>query len=305
MREPPVVTRPVDDRIGLGIAAIVSAVVLFAIIDAMAKWLGERFSPFEIVFFRHLFGMIPIAFLVWRGGGMRALATRRPFAHALRAGFLFVALIALYAGLARMPLAEAIAVAFTAPLFITAFSQPFLGERVGPRRWAAVAVGFAGALVMIRPGTEAFRPEALYVLGAALCFASVALLTRHMARSETNVAILTYSNIGPLIGSLAFVGAVWLPPGAGELGLFALVGILGGLGAFLGIIAYRHAPAAVVAPFEYTGLVWAALIGWLVWSEQPESAVWLGAALIAVAGIYITHREAMAGRGEPGEKRSP
>ena len=300
MREPPAVTRPVDDRIGLGISGMVAAIALFAIADATVKWLAGSYSPFEIVFFRHLFGMIPIAVLVWRGGGVGALATRRPIAHALRAAFLFFALAALYVGLAHMPLAEAIAVAFTAPLFTTALSRPVLGEPVGPRRWAAVTVGFAGALVMIRPGTEAFRPEALLVLAAALCFASAALMTRHMARSETNVAILTYSTIGALLGSLPFLGAVWLTPSAGHLGLFALIGLLGGVGAYLVIVAYRHAPAAVVAPFEYTALVWAAIIGWLVWREQPDPAVWLGAGLIAVAGIYITHREAAAARSGPG-----
>ena len=205
-----------------------------------------------------------------------------------------MALLSFFAGLRSLPLAEAIAVAFTAPLFVAVLSGPVLGEKVGPRRWGAVVVGFLGALVMVRPGTAAFRPEALFVIVAALAFACAMLWTRRMSRTETNAAMLTYSNVGAGLASLPFLTLVWRPPAGDDLWLFLLIGIVGGVASYLMIVAYRHAPAALVAPFEYTALIWGALFGWILWREQPDAPVWIGAAIVALASLYITHREAMA-----------
>ena len=288
---------PGTDRIGLGIASVVSSVACFAIVDATAKWLGESYSPFQIVFFRYVFGMLPIVFLVWRAGGPGVLKTRRPLLHALRAGLLFFALTSFFAGLRYLPLAEAIAVTFTAPLFVAALSQPLLGEAVGPRRWSAVIVGFLGALVILRPGTDAFRPEALLLVGSALAFSLAMLLTRRMARSETNVAMLTYSTLGALLACLPFLVVAWRAPAGEDFGLFLLVGVVGGFGAYMAIAAHRFAPPVVVAPFQFTGLVWGAILGWMIWHEVPETAVWLGAGVIVLSSLYVTHREARAASG--------
>ena len=296
MKEPLPAAPHADDRVGLGIGAIVCGVVCFSIVDATAKWLGQDFAPIQILFFRHLFGIVPIVFLVWRGGGLQALRTRRPLAHALRAGLLFTALLSFFTALRGLPLAEAIAVGFTAPLFVTALAGPLLGESVGPRRWAAVVVGFVGALVMVRPGTEAFRPEALLVVLSALSFALAMLLTRRLSRTETDVSMVAYTSLIAGLASLPFVVFVWRTPGGSDLGLFAVVGIVGGTAAYLLVVAYRHAPASVIAPFDYSGLIWASLLGWMVWRETPEPAVWIGAAIIASSGIYITHRETVRGR---------
>ena len=199
-------------------------------------------------------------------------------------------------GLRGLPLAEAVAVSFTEPLFITALSGPLLGEAVGVRRWAAVIIGFVGALIMVRPGTEAFRPEALLVLTAAFAYALAMVLTRRLTRTETDVALVTYTTLIAGLASLPFASLVWQAPGSGDLGLFALVGIAGGSAAYLLVIAYRNAPAAVVAPFDYTSLIWASVFGWMLWREAPEPAVWVGAAIVAAAGVYITRREMALGR---------
>ncbi len=288
------------DRIGLGIGSILLAVLLFTIMDATAKWLGQDYEPLQIVFLRYLFGLLPVALFVWRGGGPRALATRRPALHSLRAVLVFAALFAFFSGLRRMPLAEAIAFAFTAPLFVTALSVPVLGEPVGRRRWAAVLIGFTGALVMVQPGTAAFRLEALWIIVAALCFALAMLLTRRMARSETNVAMLAYSTLGAGLIGLPLMPFVWRAPTGSDIWLFVVIGLVGGIAAYFVIVAYRHAPAAVVAPFDYTALVWGAVLGWIIWREQPEPLVWFGAGVIILSGLYITHREtALARRGVP------
>ena len=296
MKAPPASAHAAADRIGLGIGSIVAAISLFSIVDATAKWLGQTYEPVQIVFFHSLFALIPIAVFVWRSGGLSSLKTRRPFAHALRGGLLFATILSFFTALSGMPLAEAIAVTFTAPLFITALSGPLLGEAVGVRRWAAVVTGFVGALIMVRPGTEAFRPEALLVLASALMFALAMLLTRRLTRTETNVALTTYTMVIAGLASLPFVILAWQAPSTGDLGLFVLVGIGGGSGNYLLVLAYRNAPVAVVAPFEYAKLIWASVFGWMLWQESPEPAVWIGAAIVAAAGIYITRREMALGR---------
>lgn len=296
MKEPLSVASTADDRVGLGIGSVVCAVLCFSIVDATAKWLGQAYSPMQILFFRHLFGIIPIAFLLWRSGSFRGLRTRRLHLHAVRAGLLFTALLSFFAALRSLPLAEAVAVGFTAPLFVTALAGPLLGEPVGPRRWAAVGVGFAGALIMVRPGSEAFQPEALLVLLSALSFALAMLLTRKMSQTETDVSMVAYTSLIAGLGSLPFLGFVWRPPPGDDIALFALVGVLGGTAAYLLVVGYRHAPATVVAPFDYTGVIWASLFGWMLWRETPEPAVWIGAATIALSGIYITHRETLRRR---------
>ncbi len=294
--EPSRPTAPDGDRVGLGIASILVAVFFFSIADATGKWLVQDYAPAQIVFLRYVFGLLPVAAFVWQSGGLWSLKSRRPFAHGLRALLIFTALLAFFSGLRAMPLAEAIAMAFSAPLFVTALSGPVLGETVGVRRWVAVIIGFVGALIVIRPGTAAFRFEALYILTAALCFAVAMLLTRRMARTETNVAMLAYTTLGAAIVSFPLMPFVWQPPADGDLWLFLLIGMVGGTAAYFVIAAYRHAPASVVAPFDYTALIWGALFGWILWQEQPEPIVWLGAAVITLSGLYVTHRETFSKR---------
>ncbi len=289
------------DRIGLGIASSLLAVAFFALADAIAKWLGQDYPAVQIVFFRYLFGLLPVVVFVWRSGGIACLRTRRPLLHLLRAALLFTALSLLFEALRGMPLAEVIAVAFTAPLFITALAGPLLGETVGARRWGAVVVGFVGALIMVRPGSESFRPEALLVLASALSFALLVILTRRLTRTETNAALLTYSTFFAGAFGVPFLPFIWRPPALEDMGFFVLLGTIGGMAAYLVIQAYRHAPVSVLAPFEYTALIWGALLGWLIWQEQPDTPVWIGAAVVTAAGLYIARREARTAqdRGPP------
>lgn len=284
------------DRVGLGIASSLSAVFCFAIVHALAKWLGQDYPAVQILFFRYLFGLLPVAVFVWRSGGLPVLRTRRPATHALRAGLLFVALLLFFEALQSLPLAEVIAVSFTAPLFVTALAAPVLGETVGPRRWTAVIVGFLGALIMVRPGTAAFHPEALLVVGSAFSFSLLVLLTRRMTRTESTVCMVTYSTLFAGALSLPFLASVWRPPAGEDMGLFVMIGIVGGIAAYLIVFAYRHAPVSVLAPFDYTALVWGALLGWVIWKEQPDAPVWIGAAMVSLAGFYITRREARGGK---------
>lgn len=280
-----------DSAIGRGIAAIVAAMFLLSITDATVKWLGHAgYAATQIAFFRYLFGMVPVVVMIWRNGG-GSLRIGRPWLHVARIALIFATSITFYTGLRYMPLAEAVAIAFTAPLFVTLLSWPMLGERVGPRRWGAVAAGFVGAAIMLQPGTAAFRVEAILILVAALTFALAMLLTRRMAVTETNTAIFAYSTLGAWLCSVPFALFSWQVPTERDLWVFLMLGLIGGCGSYLVIIAYRHAPAALTASFDYTSLVWATLFGWLVWREQPGPSVWVGAAVIVAAGLYIIHRE--------------
>ena len=284
------------DVVGKGIGAMAVAVALFAVTDACAKWLGGAgFHPTQIVFLRYSFGLVPVAIALWlvRGHGLK---TSRPGAHLLRGILMCLALLQFFWGLKFIPLAEAIAVAFTAPLFITALSVPVLKETVGPHRWGAVAIGFLGMLVILRPGSAAFQVEAFLIVGSALTFSFAVLYTRLLTATESNAAMFTYTTLVSLFAMAPFALTTWQPPGEFDIGLFALIGLLGGAAHFLVIVAYRHAPASVNAPFEYTALIWGCLLGWVIWQEAPDAPVWIGATVIVIAGLYITYREAVLGR---------
>jgi drug/metabolite transporter (DMT)-like permease len=240
-----------QDRVGPGIASMLLAVAALSVMDAMAKWLAAGYPIAELVFFRNLFALIPILFIVWQGGGLAALRLRWRLGHVLRAACGLGAIFSFFTGLRHLPLAEAISIAFAAPLFVTALSVPILGGRVGPRRWGAVVAGFLGVLVMTRPGAGAFRPEALYILAAALCYALAMLVTRRLARTETTPAIMLAGTAISLAVSGLALGFGWRTPAGGELLIFALMGLIGGTGMYFMTQAYRYAPAAVVASGLY------------------------------------------------------
>ena len=285
------------DRIGLGIAGVVAGMAAVSVMDALAKWLAEGYPIAELVFFRNLFALPPVFFILWQQrGGFATLKPRWRLGHVIRAVLGLGAIFAFFTGLRYLALAEAISIAFAAPLFVTALSVPILGERVGPRRWAAVLIGFLGVLVMTRPDAETFRPEALYILAAARCYALAMLVTRRLARSDTTPAIMLSSIcISILLSGLALPFG-WRTPLGVDFWLLALLGLVGGFGMYFMTQAYRYAPAAVIAPFDYTALVWGTLIGWLVWQELPGVNVWLGAAVVIASGLYIIHRETRARR---------
>jgi drug/metabolite transporter (DMT)-like permease len=279
-----------------GLGAMWVAVASFSIADAIGKWGGgEGFAAVQIVFFRYLFGLVPLALVLW-WNGFEAVRTARPWAHALRGLLLSAALALFFWGLKYVPLADGIAVAFTAPLFITALSVPVLGERVGPARWLAVLVGFGGMLVIVQPGSDTFKPEMGIIVASAFVFALGITYTRRLSRTETVAGMFTWTTVVSLavFGPLALLS--WKTPEPVHLGAFAALGLIGGAAHYLVGIAYRNAPAAVVAPQEYVALVWGALIGWFMWGDVPSAATWAGAAIVAAAGGFIAVRESRAER---------
>ena len=277
-----------------GLVAMWVAVASFSIADAIAKWHGqEGFAAVQIVFFRYFFGLIPVAIALYVAG-FHQVRTNRPAAHVFRGVLMSVALALFFWGLKYVPLAEAIAVAFTAPLFITALSVPVLGERVGMARWLAVIVGFAGMLVIVRPGADTFQPEMLILVAGTAVFALGITYTRRLARTETVTTMFTWTTIVAIAVFAPLAWWTWKLPQADHLAGFAVLGLIGGMAHYLVIVAYRNAAAAVIAPQEYMALVWGAIIGWIIWSEVPSGWTWLGAAIVAGAGGFIALRETRA-----------
>ncbi|MEM7443640.1 MAG: DMT family transporter [Pseudomonadota bacterium] len=283
------------DRVARGIGLYVLAILLLASMDAVIKWLSSDYSTQQIVFFRAVFGLIPLMTILAVRRAFRDLRTRRLGGQIGRGLLSACAAICFFYAFGQMPLADAYAIAFASPLFVTALSVPILGERVGVHRWGAVAVGFIGILVVLRPGQTGLDQfltlGALAALMGTFFFSLSVVLIRRMTRTETNAALVFYAALVTIVVSGAALpfGFAW--PNAVDFGLLALVGFLGGMGMILVTDAFRSAPVAVLAPFEYTAMIWAVVYGYSIWGDLPDGWVLGGAAILVGSGLYILHRE--------------
>jgi drug/metabolite transporter (DMT)-like permease len=275
-------------------------VTAFSATDGLSKWIVMAAPIFEIVAIRNALVLLMIMPMVGRAGGVRALATRRGWAHVLRAATSIGALLTFFAALRELPLATSIAITFASPLFMTVASVLLLGERVGWHRWLAVVAGFAGVLVIAWPGADGMISWAAALMVLSSLFFALSMTTvRWLARTETDVAMLFYQNTGMMLAGVAGLPFVWQTPDVIELGVIAAMAVTLIIGQVFMIRAFRAAPVAVVAPFEYLELLWASLIGYVVWNEEPAAHVWVGAAIVVASGLYMTWREARARRNAP------
>ena len=276
------------------IAMLLGAAVLAAN-DAVLKWLTNGYHVGQIMFCRGIFISLPLAVLIWKAGGLKSLRFVNPKGHAVRAALVIVGTFLFVSGLAYLPLADAIAIAFAGPLFITALAQPLLGEHVGWRRWSAVLTGFIGILFIVRPGGAVVQWAVLLPLTASLAGALRDLLTRHLSSQETTVAMLFYTTLGVILASLVTIPFIWVPVPFVDWGWFALSGFLVGFAHFLMIETFRYGEATLVAPFKYSGVIWAGLLGFLIWGDIPDFTTIVGVSILVFSGIYILHREQIRG----------
>ncbi|MDD9906170.1 MAG: DMT family transporter [Rhodospirillaceae bacterium] len=276
-----------------GALCMITGGMLMTTQDGITKWLTTEFHSGEIMFFRGLFTFVPILVIVaLRSGGLEQLASRNIKGTAMRAVFGAGTSIFVVTSLAFLPLADALAIIFTYPIILTALSMPMLGESVGWRRWLAVCVGFAGLLLMVKPGAGGIPYYYAFPLLTALLAALRDVATRRLRSDDSAISILFYSMVAGLIvgaASLPTFGAHW--PSPAQWGLFAIAGILSALSHLLTIQALLWAPGGTTAPFRYLTLVWAALIGYAVWGDVPDAWKLSGAALVVGAGLFILHRE--------------
>ena len=289
-----------------GIACILIATLLFSIYGALTKWLAASYGPAQIIFFRGVFGFLPIAFLVYQAGGLRSLRSKHPVLQLVRGVCGLASNVCFILAYRQMPLADAFAIAYAAPIFVTVLSIPLLSERVGLHRWSAVAVGFMGVLIVTQPGSGVFGAPALLALAGTFLYALVIIATRRLGKDESAVCTMVYSTALFTLAAALVLPFEWRTPSAVDLGLFAALGTLGGVGMFLLVQAYRLAAAALIAPFDYTAMVWAAVLGFAIWGDVPSAATLTGIAVILASGLYIAHRETVRkGRVETGGAAAP
>lgn len=273
-----------------GIALIVGATMLFSISDAIAKLLGQDLPEVEIGVFRYII-FVTMAAVFCAHAKIRPWRVAVPGAQIWRGLGLVLSALCFIEALRHMPLADAASVGFVSPLLITALSVPMLGEVVGIRRWTAVAVGFLGVLIVMRPGTGAFQIESLWVLGSSSSWALASVLTRQMAGKDNAATTLLWSSAVGLIVVTLMLPFVWVVPTVRDLWLCAALGVIASSGQFLLVQAYRHAEATTLAPFSYVQLAWSVSLGYLLWGTLPDAWTWVGAAVIVASGIYTVHRE--------------
>lgn len=258
--------------------------------DPMTKYLVQNYPVPFVMWGRYAFFTLAVI-LVFRGRIWSLAKTERPFLQSGRS-LLHVVFVAFFnAGLIFLPIADANAILFATPLIITALSVPLLGERVGLHRWGAVVVGFGGALLIIRPGTDAFRLAALLPLAAAFTTAFYQIATRHLSRTDAAFTTIIYTAVVGFITMCFVVPFYWSTPDATGWAFLAAIGVIGAVGQFGMIKAYEAARAATVAPYFYTLLVWAIIYGYLFFNELPDEWTLAGALIIVASGLYILRRE--------------
>lgn len=280
-------------NIALGITFRVAAMACMACLSALVKFTGSRGIPvFEIIFFRNLFAFVPLGLYIARTTGFSVLKTQRPFGHLTRATVGLTGMVCGFSAVQYLPLTEATALQFTSPLFMTALSAMLLSEKVGRHRWAAVFVGFIGVLIMARPiPGEMNVPGVTLGVLSALGAAGAMVAIRQIADTEKGPTIVFYFTLGGVVLGAAGSAFNWVTPDPLTLGLLIVAGLIGGVGQLFLTEALRQAPIGVIAPFDYTQLIWAAGLSLLIWGEWPHPLTLVGAVIVAGSGVYIMHRE--------------
>jgi len=281
-----------------GIGFICLAVLLFTVLDTSAKYASRYVPTLEVAWARYALNLV-FAVIALRPWAFPAdYITRRPAAQIIRGLFLLMSTVFNFMALRYLQLAEAVSITFAAPLLVTVFAGPLLGEWAGWRRWAAVIVGFIGVIIILDPEPGRFRVEALFSVGAAFCYAGYSLTTRLLAATESPGGMLIYATListillTPVLPAVATLPPDWLVAGA-----LVVTGLMGAIGHWFLILAHRHAPATVLAPFAYTQIIWMIISGYVIFGDWPGPSTFIGAAVVVASGLYVLYRESIR-RGE-------
>lgn len=278
-----------------GILLVLAAMMSFSGSDALSKFLAGSLPPIEIAWLRWLGFVLFLTPSIVASRG-RVLVTHAPLFEVLRAlGLLGSSVLFIFA-LRGLPLASATTIGFVSPVLVTVLSIPLLGESVGARRWAAVAVGLVGVVIVVRPGAASFDPAAVLPLLSALCWAFGVIFTRKASASDGPVTAMAYTALVGFAILSPMVVSDWVTPTPGQFALAAAMATFATGGQFLIALAYRRAPASVLAPFSYVQLVSAAALGFLVFGSVPDGWTATGAAVIIASGLYTAHRERVRAR---------
>ena len=278
------------DNVAAGIGWMLLTTFLFIALDTLAKYLLQLYPAPQVIWARFFFHLL-LAMAMMGPSLLSGIRSGRPLLQHARSVTLLLTTTLFMIGLSTVELATATAIMFLTPLVVTLLSIPILGEKVGPRRLAGVLVGFGGALVIVRPGFESLSLGMLLLLGASFSNAFYQLVTRQVRHYDGTNTTFFYTALAGTVVFSAILPLDWQTPQGIDWLLFVVLGVLGGLSQLCLIRAFRLAPAAVVSPFSYTGLIWATLFGFAVFLELPDLWTMLGALLIVGSGLYVFHRE--------------
>jgi len=279
------------DRPFRGILLILLSTIFLGTSDVTSKYLSATLPSIEIAWIRFLVFMLIMVPAMVPGSPLYALPTNRLGLHLMRGAALLGSSLLFISGLRFLPIAEASATAFVSPLFVTALSIVFLSESVGLRRWLATAVGLIGVLIILRPGSSAFHPAAVFPLVSAFCWALTLIMTRMLSGKERAITTMTYSSIAGFGILCALIPLVWVAPTWHDVLFGILIGVASTAGQWIVVLAFRYADASVLAPFSYTQLLWVSILGFLVFGEVPDVWTVTGAAFVVASGLYTAHRE--------------
>jgi drug/metabolite transporter (DMT)-like permease len=285
--------QPVNAK--LGIFWMMGAMMMFSVTNSSAKFLMADYPVIQIVWARYFFQFFLL--LLFLGPSLKnVLVTNKLQLQIVRSFLLLGTSILFFFGLSKLALADISSIMFVAPILVTILSMPLLGERVGPRRWASIFVGFLGATIIIRPGYGMIQLTALFPLGAACLYALYQISTRFLGRTDNAMTTLFYTASSGTIILTSLVPLYWIAPDTVGWLIMILLGVTSNLGHFSMIKAYEHAPAPTVVPFTYANLLWMTLFGYILFSDLPDLWTISGACIVAGSGLYIFHRENKPGK---------
>jgi drug/metabolite transporter (DMT)-like permease len=275
-----------------GIALMCGAVACFAFLDTTAKYLSAEMPTSQIVAARYISAFLLALILVNPFNRPRLMVTRRPVLQIVRSVLMLATTVLNFVALRYLQLDETLSIMFSAPFLVALLAGRFLGESLDWRRWVAIVVGFAGVLLVTRPGAGGIHPAALLMFVGALCYAVYGIMTRALARTDSNETTLFYTNLVGVIFVLPILPFVWTPPGdALSAVLMVVMGFFGGFGHYLLIVGHRLAPASVLSPFIYSQMIWMIGLGYFVFGDVPNYWTLAGAAVVIGSGLYLIHRE--------------
>jgi drug/metabolite transporter (DMT)-like permease len=286
-----------QEHVVLGMSAAMGAFFMFTVMNMFAKLLSENHSVIEIAFYRNLIASLPFLIMIFVFGRREILVLKsKPGLVGIRAVVGTLSLVTTFTAFSMMPMADTTALLFTASLFIPVLGLVFLKESVGPYRWTAIAIGFAGVLIMSHPSGEVYALGIAVAIFAALLHATLQIILRYLGRYESPETISFYFFVVGIILTGLPLPFIAVRPTMAELPLLIGVGLSGAAAQWLISIAFRNAKAAIVTVFNYSGIVWATLFGWMIWNEWPMPTVMAGGAIVIASNIFVIWRESRLGR---------
>lgn len=276
-----------------GVIFFMTAIFLISVVDTVCKVFTKDLHSIQLVWGYFVgINLTLWVFFLFKGEKFSNLRrTERPLLQIIRPAFLVCSISSLFIGLTYLPIAEATVIGFVAPLFITALSVPILKEHVDIHRWSAVAIGLAGVIIIIRPGGDLWHLASVMPLLGALFFALFQIITRLLAATERTHTTLFYTGLGGLAWSSLIVPFVWVTPSITHIFVFLSTGAMGAMAHLCMISAFDRAEASLLAPYNYTKLIWVSVLGYLIFNDVPSLDMWIGAIIIVSAGFYVLYRE--------------